>query len=95
MMEDIEDKVFGALQVALDELARSRSRWNAAGELQTAWAARLEAAGVRRVGLLMGMIVEPAEGCARFVDPLGSSGNKSFVEMTEETAMKVAVLGLP
>lgn len=59
------------------------------------WTYYLEGIGAKRVGKLMGIIVQPQEGIVRLKDPLGSGGNDGFIEMDEETFNKIATLGLP
>lgn len=59
------------------------------------WTQYIEGIKARRVGKLMGMIVQPETGVVRLKDPLGNNGNYGFVEMDEQTLEKVATLGLP
>jgi hypothetical protein len=68
---------------------------NPSTEAEREWNICLEGSGARRIGKLMGMIVQPEAGFVRFKDPLGNGGNYGFVEMDEDTLNKVATLGLP
>ena len=59
------------------------------------WDAYLEGLGARRIGKLVGLCTEPKKGHIRVPDPMLTGGNQGFVEIREETATKIATLGLP
>jgi len=59
------------------------------------WDDYLEGLGAFRVGKLVGMLVEAAEGNVRIPDPMTAGANQGFGEMSEEAAFKVATMGAP
>jgi len=64
-------------------------------ERQRRWDECLEAVGARRIGRLLGMVVDKAPAHVRVVDPLMRGGSYGFVEMPEEVAEKVVAIGIP
>lgn len=62
---------------------------------QERWTLRMESVGARRLGRLMGMIVDRPQGYVRVVDPLVNGGSHGFVEMPEDVAERISILGLP
>ena len=71
-------------------------RWPASSEeTQRQWDECLEGVGARRIGRLLGMVVDKPPGHVRVVDPLMRGGAYGFVEMPEEVAEKVVAIGIP
>lgn len=83
------------LEIALQEVIRLSLEADDLHPDQARWSLRLQAAGARRLGRLIGMIVDKPAGHVRVVDPLMSGGSHGFVEMPEEVAKRILVLGLP
>lgn len=82
-----------ALAILVSEGGIDNHNPSAASERE--WNICLEDTGVRRIGKLMALICPPEDGIVRLKDPLGNRGDHGFVEMDEETFLKVATLGLP
>lgn len=82
---------------ALDILASEGgiANHNPSTEAEREWNICLEGSGARRIGKLMALICQPEAGIVRLKDPLGNRGDHGFVEMDEETFVKIATLGLP
>jgi hypothetical protein len=71
-------------------------RWPASSEeAQRQWDECLESVGARRIGRLLGMVVDKPASHVRVVDPLMRGGAYGFVEMPEEVAEKVVAIGIP
>lgn len=83
------------LELAVQEILRKRLEEDEEQPDQARWSRRLEEVGARRLGRLMGMIVDRPQGCVRVVDPLVNGGSHGFVEMPEDVAERMVVLGLP
>lgn len=91
MNQELEIKVRRALEERVVML-----RWPATSEeAQRQWDECLEAIGARRMGRLLGMVVDKPRGHVRVVDPLMRGGSHGFVEMSEDAAEKVLVIGIP
>jgi hypothetical protein len=73
-----------------------RLHWPAgAEEAQRQWDECLEAVGARRIGRLLGMVVDKPPGHVRVIDPLMRGGAYGFVEMPEQVAEIVLAIGIP
>jgi hypothetical protein len=71
-------------------------RWpTTSEECQKQWDICLQSVGARRIGRLIGMIVDKPPGYVRVIDPLMRGGAYGFVEMTEEVAEKILAIGFP
>ncbi len=91
MNQELEIKVRRALEERVVML-----RWPATSEeAQRQWDECLEGVGARRIGRLLGMVVDRPPGHVRVVDPLMRGGAYGFVEMPEEVAEKVLAIGIP
>ena len=88
---DLEIKLRQTLQERLERLDSSGGPL----QKQERWTECLESSGARRLGRITGMIVDKPEGYVRVVDPLMNGGNHGFVEMPEEVAEMIVVLGVP
>lgn len=84
-----------ALEIAVQEILRKRLEEDEEQPDQERWTLRLEGVGARRLGRLTGMIVDRPQGYVRVVDPLMNGGSHGFVEMPEEVAERISILGLP
>lgn len=83
------------LELAVQEILRKRLEEDREQPDQERWTIRLEGVGARRLGRLMGMIVDRPQGYVRVIDPLMNGGSHGFVEMPEDVAERISILGLP
>lgn len=98
MSPEIAEKVYKSLEERLFMIMLSEGQPPNLAPLDAVekkWTQCLEGVGLRRVGKLMGIIVQAEEGFVRLKDPLGNGGNYGYIEIEEETMKKIAVLGIP
>lgn len=95
-----EDPILKKVKELLEEKHFEIVGWSAVGKIRVErvtkeWGDYLDGMGARRVGKLMGAIIEADKGHVRVEDPHIQGGNQGFIDMPRETAEKIAALGLP
>lgn len=91
MNETLKGRVEEAFAARLARMSVSRDP----ERVRERWTAIVDNAGARRLSRLLSMVIDTPDGFVRVVDPLQSGGSQGLIEMSEETAERIAALGVP